>query len=148
MSEDTAAPLVRMGTQIMERMHDILGDACQRPSLLHGDLWAGNAGAVGDDEEPVVYDPACLFGHSEFDLALPRMFGGFSDDFFDAYHSVIPKAPGFDERQKVYQLYQYLKQLNLFGDPKVLMQCEELMQTIIADMPASRVDPTESADDS
>lgn len=37
------------------------------------------------------------------------MFGGFSADFWDAYHEVIPKLqPYYDERQQLYQLYHQL----------------------------------------
>ena len=39
-----------------------------KPSLLHGDLWGGNAGFA--DGEPVIYDPACYFGDREVDLAM------------------------------------------------------------------------------
>jgi len=84
------------------------------PSLIHGDLWSGNY-AGGMDEEPVIFDPACYFGHHEAELSIMRMFGGFSDTFFQAYHERIPKAPGFEKRALLYQLYHYLNHLNLFG---------------------------------
>jgi protein-ribulosamine 3-kinase len=101
------------------------------PSLLHGDLWIGNVGATRD-ETPVLFDCACFFGHSELDLALSRMFGGFSDAFWDAYFARVPKAPGFETRAVLYELLQNLNQLNLFGDPavkdKVFAQAGELVQ--------------------
>lgn len=91
-----------------------------QPSLLHGDLWFGNAAQlpVNEDLAPpctekgqqpavVVFDPACFYGHHEFDLAASLFFTGgprFSRAFYDAYHAVIPKADGFDTRQKLYQL--------------------------------------------
>ena len=83
------------------------------PALLHGDLWQGNAGQVGN--EPCVFDCASFYGHSEFDLAIACMFGGFSNDFFRAYHKLIPKAPGFDNRLKFYKLFHYLNHWNHFG---------------------------------
>eukprot|EP00741_Cyanophora_paradoxa_P006339 tig00000980_g6145.t1 len=85
-----------------------------RPALLHGDLWSGNYG-VGPAGEPVIFDPATYYGHSEAELSIMKMFGGFSPAFFDAYHAVIPKAPGFEKRMQLYQLYHYLNHLNLFG---------------------------------
>lgn len=83
------------------------------PSLLHGDLWAGNAACV--DGEPCIFDCASFYGHSEFDLAIACMFGGFSDRFFRAYHELIPKAAGFDNRLKFYKLFHYLNHWNQFG---------------------------------
>jgi protein-ribulosamine 3-kinase len=43
------------------------------------------------------------------------MFGGFGSGFWDEYHKAIPKAPGFEERHYLYQLYHYLNHFNLFG---------------------------------
>jgi len=56
----------------------------------------------------VIFDPASFYGHSEFDLAIAAMFGGFSNAFYNAYHQLIPKAPGFDKRHQLYQLFHYL----------------------------------------
>ena len=84
------------------------------PSLLHGDLWSGNVGQVG--ELPCVYDPASLYGHHEFDLAIGRMFGGFSREFYTAYHARIPRTEGADHRGELYQLFHYLNHWNHFGE--------------------------------
>ncbi|KAH0501770.1 Fructosamine-3-kinase [Microtus ochrogaster] len=83
------------------------------PSLLHGDLWSGNV--AEDDQGPIIYDPASFYGHSEFELAIALMFGGFPRSFFTAYHQKIPKAPGFDKRLLLYQLFNYLNHWNHFG---------------------------------
>jgi fructosamine-3-kinase len=56
----------------------------------------------------VVFDPASFYGHHEFELAIAGMFGGFNSTFYQAYHNLIPKAPGFEARHKLYQLYHYL----------------------------------------
>ena len=56
----------------------------------------------------VVFDPASFYGHHEFDLAITRMFGGFDGKFYNAYHKLIPKSPGFATRQKLYILFHYL----------------------------------------
>ncbi|XP_052612711.1 fructosamine-3-kinase isoform X3 [Peromyscus californicus insignis] len=83
------------------------------PALLHGDLWSGNV--AEDDQGPIIYDPASFYGHSEFELAIALMFGGFPRPFFTAYHRKIPKAPGFDKRLLLYQLFNYLNHWNHFG---------------------------------
>lgn len=37
-----------------------------KPSLVHGDLWYGNAGIIdGDTEKGIVYDPASFWAHNE-----------------------------------------------------------------------------------
>lgn len=37
-----------------------------KPSLVHGDLWCGNASIVDEDtEEGIVYDPASFWAHNE-----------------------------------------------------------------------------------
>ncbi|XP_042739954.1 ketosamine-3-kinase isoform X2 [Lagopus leucura] len=83
------------------------------PALLHGDLWGGNV--AEDDSGPVIFDPASFYGHSEYELAIAGMFGGFSSSFYSAYHSKIPKAPGFEKRLKLYQLFHYMNHWNHFG---------------------------------
>ena len=75
-----------------------------KPSLLHGDLWSGNAG-VTSDGVGVIYDPGSFYGHHEYDLGIAGMFG-FSSDFLAAYHELIPKAgePGFENRDQLYKI--------------------------------------------
>lgn len=43
----------------------------------------------------------------------------------------IPKEEGFERRKKLYKLYHYLNQLNLFGDPKVRETVETLTDEIL-----------------
>ncbi|XP_077474592.1 ketosamine-3-kinase isoform X1 [Stigmatopora argus] len=83
------------------------------PALLHGDLWGGNVAET--DQGPVVYDPASFYGHSEYELGIAGMFGGFNSSFFNAYHQKIPKMLGSDRRNKLYQLFHYLNHWNHFG---------------------------------
>uniref|UniRef100_A0A8D8PPN0 protein-ribulosamine 3-kinase n=1 Tax=Cacopsylla melanoneura TaxID=428564 RepID=A0A8D8PPN0_9HEMI len=68
-----------------------------------------------DESEAYMYDPAVFYGHHEYDLAISSMFPGFRQQFYDAYHALIPKAPGFEDRQRVYQLFHYLNHWNHFG---------------------------------
>lgn len=84
-----------------------------QPSLLHGDLWGQNAAEISD--EPVIFDPAAFYGHHEFELSISTMFGGFTSNFYKAYHKVIKQNPGFEARQQLYQLFHYLNHWNHFG---------------------------------
>ena len=85
-----------------------------RPALLHGDLWGGNY-LISKDETPYLIDPSVYYGHSEVDLAMSRLFGGFSSRFYDAYFEVSPAQPGIEDRISLYQLYYLLVHLNIFG---------------------------------
>ena len=84
-----------------------------KPSLLHGDLWSGNAGFTADG--PVVFDPAVYYGDREADLAMTELFGGFPREFYEAYDEVWPLEEGYERRKPMYNLYHLLNHLNLFG---------------------------------
>lgn len=62
-----------------------------KPSVLHGDLWSGNISGV--DGQPSIFDPAVYYGHSEADFGM-SWCAGFNSAFYQAYHEVLPKAPG------------------------------------------------------
>lgn len=84
-----------------------------QPSLLHGDLWSGNAGFI--DEGPVIFDPAVYYGDREADLAMTELFGGFPREFYSAYRKIYPLDAGYETRKHLYNLYHLLNHLNLFG---------------------------------
>ena len=99
--------------RIMERLEDYLTEP-EHPSLLHGDLWSGNF-MVNKAGKAVLIDPAVYVGHPEADLAMTRLFGGFSDSFYRAYEEISPLQPGASDRLDLYHLYQLLNHLNQFG---------------------------------
>lgn len=88
------------------------------PSLIHGDLWRGNAAALPDDE-PVIFDPAVHYADRECDLAMAHLFGGFDEAFFRAYNEAWPLPAGFETRRHYYKLYHILNHANLFGGPYI-----------------------------
>lgn len=53
-------------------------------------------------------------GHHEAEFGM-SWCAGFSGDFWRAYHEVIPRAPGWDDRHALYTLYHYLNHYVLFG---------------------------------
>jgi len=83
-------------------------------SRLHGDLWGGNV-LVGPAGEPCLIDPAVYVGHREVDLAMMRLFGGFSERVFQSYQKAYPLERGYQGRVALYQLYPLLVHVNLFG---------------------------------
>jgi fructosamine-3-kinase len=99
------------------------------PSRLHGDLWSGNA--ITDERGlPVLVDPAPYGGHREVDLAMMRLFGGFSSRVFEAYAEAYPLAPGHEDRVALYQLYPLLVHVNLFAGSYVA-SVERALRAII-----------------
>ena len=99
--------------QLLDRLGDLLIEP-KFPSLLHGDLWSGNV-MPDKNGKPMLIDPAVYVGHHEAELAMTELFGGFSAAFYDAYHNIIPKEPGYADRRDIYNLYHLLNHLNLFG---------------------------------
>jgi fructosamine-3-kinase len=85
-----------------------------KPSLVHGDLWGGNA-AVTKSGEPVILDPATYVGDREVDIAMTELFGGFPGAFYRGYNDVCPLDSGYKQRKTLYNLYHILNHFNLFG---------------------------------
>lgn len=98
---------------LLDRLPALLHPVPRVPSLLHGDLWAGNFLAAAG--QPVLIDPAVYYGDREIELAFTELFGGFPPGFLPAYHAAYPLTPGYAERRPLYQLYPLLVHLNLFG---------------------------------
>jgi fructosamine-3-kinase len=105
--------LRRKFEQLFDELPELVG-APEPPARLHGDLWSGNV-HVDEQGAPCLIDPAVYGGHREVDLAMMRLFGGFSERVFSAYSEAFPLSHGHAERVKLYQLYPLLVHLNLFG---------------------------------
>lgn len=84
------------------------------PALLHGDLWSGNV-HCSQAGNAFFVDPAVYIGHREMDLAMTRLFGGFSDSFYDAYQTIYPLEKGWENRVALCNIYPNLVHLVLFG---------------------------------
>ena len=104
----------RQADRLLERLDEYLPEP-ERPSLLHGDLWSGNA-LRGPDGKMWLIDPAVYVGHHEADLAMTQLFGGFPPAFYAAYNEVCPIDSGYARRRDIYNLYHLLNHLNLFGE--------------------------------
>ena len=92
---------------------DLLANHHPQPSLLHGDLWSGNAGFTA--QGPVIFDPAVYYGDRETDLAMTELFGGFPREFYRGYEEAFALEPGYENRKHLYNLYHLLNHLNIFG---------------------------------
>jgi len=85
------------------------------PSLLHGDLWAGNR-VVDTAGKSWLIDPATHGGSREFDIAMMALFGGYDRSCIEAYHEVYPLQDGWLERIQLHQLAPNIVHAIKFGD--------------------------------
>ena len=107
---------LRKGFSLLENKIDEILAGCEMvsPSLLHGDLWNGNY-LCDENGKPVLIDPAVYYGHREAELAMTKLFGGFSPEFYEAYNTAYPLQDGYDYRENIYLLYHVMNHLNIFG---------------------------------
>jgi len=122
--------LQSQGEKLVVNLDRLLQGHQPHPSLLHGDLWGGNA-AADELGNPVIFDPACYYGDREADLAMTELFGGFGGDFFAAYNDVYPVDSGYPLRKTLYNLYHIINHLNLFGGG-YLGQAESMIDRLLA----------------
>jgi fructosamine-3-kinase len=102
---------------VVDRLDEVL-PATPRRSLLHGDLWSGNALASVDADgcnRIAVIDPAPSIGDGWADIAMMQLFGGFPASVYAEYGRAVDDHDGVERRIAAYQLYHVLNHLNLFG---------------------------------
>jgi fructosamine-3-kinase len=99
---------------LLERVPLWLAEHPAEPSLVHGDLWSGNA-ALLQGGGGAIFDPAVYRGDREVDLAMAQLFGGFPRSFFRGYEREWPLEAGHQRRVELYNLYHLLNHANLFG---------------------------------
>ncbi|MCI0654570.1 MAG: fructosamine kinase family protein [Methylococcaceae bacterium] len=124
--------LLERGARLCEKFQGLFDGYTPAPSLLHGDLWAGNAAADASDR-PVIFDPACYYGDRESDIAMSELFGGFGKEFYQAYREAWPIDPGYRVRKTLYNLYHVLNHFNLFGGG-YQSQADAMIQTLLAEI--------------
>ena len=113
-SRGHAGRLQDRGRRLIEVMDVFFATYRPAASLLHGDLWSGNRGALADGT-PVVFDPAVYCGDREADVAMTQLFGNFGPRFYAAYTATWPLDQAAGTRRDLYNLYHVLNHLNLFG---------------------------------
>jgi fructosamine-3-kinase len=111
---DGHTDIAERGRRLAERLKDFFDGHRPMPSLLHGDLWAGNQ-AYDAHGRGIVFDPAAYFGDREADLAMTELFGGLPDTFWSGYREAWPLDPGYPVRRDLYNLYHVLNHAHLFG---------------------------------
>jgi len=124
--------LLEKGEQLAEAVPGLLSEHAPAASLLHGDLWSGNAGFLADGA-PVLFDPAVYRGDREADLAMTELFGGFPRAFYSAYREAAPLDHGYAVRKTLYNLYHVLNHANLFGGGYAA-QAERMIERLLAEL--------------
>ncbi|MCX6271047.1 MAG: fructosamine kinase family protein [Bacteroidetes bacterium] len=116
--------MIKKFERLYRRLEEIF--PAEPPALLHGDLWSGNF-MIDPEGKVCVMDPAVYYGHREADLAMTKLFGGFTPSFYEAYHSEFPLQPAWRDRMEIYNLYPLLVHANLFGG-SYLRSVENILQ--------------------
>lgn len=120
------------GMAVGERLGGLFVGYRPATSLLHGDLWSGNAARTADGRA-TMFDPACYFGDREADLAMTELFGGFPESFYAAYREAWPLDQGYETRKTLYNLYHVLNHFNLFGGA-YLGQTQRMLARLLAEL--------------
>lgn len=123
------ARTIDKGQRLAESVDVFFASYRPKPSLLHGDLWGGNWGAIGI-AEPVIFDPASYYGDREADVAMTRLFGGFGEAFYAAYESTWPLDADAPSRVALYNLYHVLNHFNMFGSG-YLSQARNMIEELL-----------------
>jgi fructosamine-3-kinase len=124
--------LADMGESLAERLPAFFLDYRPTVSLLHGDLWSGNAATLADGT-PVIFDPAVYYGDREADIAMSELFGGFPESFYASYRLAWPLDVGYETRKTLYNLYHVLNHFNLFG-AGYLGQARRMIERLLAEL--------------
>lgn len=113
--------------RIVDAFPVVLADWGEPPSLIHGDLWAGNFLSLPGNEAALI-DPAVHHAPREMEIAYVELFGGFPEGFVRNYDREWPLDPGYARRRPVHWLYPLLIHLNHFGEtygPALDAACDE-----------------------
>lgn len=125
------AAFIADGEKLISLVPAFFLDFRPAPSLLHGDLWHGNAAMVGD--QPALFDPSVHYGDREADLAMTELFGGFPHRFYAAYRAAWPLSPDYERRKTLYNLYHVLNHFNLFGSG-YLNQAKRMVARLLSEV--------------
>lgn len=84
-----------------------------RPSLIHGDLWAGNIGTDKESGEILFFDTGSYFAHNEMELGMwrrtePRYLGPRYVPEYLILRGPSEPASEFDDRNRLYCLHYRL----------------------------------------
>ncbi len=124
--------MIDRGERLAADCGALIGNRRVAGSLLHGDLWGGNAAAL-EGGAAALFDPAVYVGDREADVAMTELFGGFPADFLAAYRADWNLDDGYTVRRDLYNLYHVLNHANLFAGAYV-RQAERSIAKLLAEI--------------
>ena len=106
-------------SKVHERLEKLLAHG-DKPRLVHWDIWGNNLllrqGGDGRWHIAALLDPACKYAHCEAELAYMELFHTVTPAFLKAYqHAERLPSEYHRVRKPVYQLYEMLNHLRVFG---------------------------------
>lgn len=125
--------------ELLDRVLPLASDALGKhgePTLIHGDLWAGNI-MVHEREDgwhlSGLLDPVGLrYAEVEMELSYLEVFDTVGQEFFDIYGRQRPLRPGYSYRRLFYWLDTFMTHIWLGFGPKYQMRlaaaCRELIR--------------------
>ena len=116
-------------TKSLTSLINFLNQHNPEPSLVHGDLWSGNK-SISNNGRGIIFDPASYWADREVDIAMSRLFGGFSEKFYSGYNSIWKLSNSSAKRINIYNLYHILNHANIFGG-NYIQQSISLLNKII-----------------
>ncbi|KGG13590.1 MULTISPECIES: fructosamine kinase family protein [Prochlorococcus] len=114
--------------KFLSQIRSLLDEHEPSPSLVHGDLWKGNAG-IDEKGCGIIFDPAVWWADREVDIAMTLLFGGFSKNFYAGYQKIWPLEEKWETRVDIYNFYHLLNHANIFGG-SYKSQCYEAIKKI------------------
>ena len=115
--------------KVKEKIKSVLLNHKPINTLVHGDLWSGNAG-IDKSGKGVIFDPASWWADHEVDIAMTKLFGGFRKEFYEEYSKIFPTKKGFEKRITIYNFYHILNHANMFGGG-YLKQVQDYIKAIL-----------------
>ncbi|VEP18825.1 conserved hypothetical protein [Hyella patelloides LEGE 07179] len=115
--------------KVVVAVRERLANRQPEASIVHGDLWSGNAD-ITEDGQPTIFDPATYYGDREVDIAMTELFGGFPSAFYQGYNQQWQLDSGYQQRKNIYNLYHILNHFNLFGGGYA-SQAKRIIQQIV-----------------
>jgi fructosamine-3-kinase len=105
--------------RVHERLERLL-DHDDAPRLAHGDVWSSNLLVRRDGDGnwriAALLDPNCRYAHCECELAYMELFNTVTPAFLKAYQQSRRLPAEYHRvRRPVYQLYEMLNHVRLFG---------------------------------
>lgn len=104
------------------------------PTLVHGDIWAGNIIVKQKHDgwhlSGIVDLPALQFADHEYELAYLEMFNTVRDTFFRKYTQIFPIRPGYELRKLYYWLHTWMLHVWLFDQKKYYEKTAETAERL------------------